>query len=587
MNTKIKVIHEQVDDIPVLMAMLLKLRVAELIDKHFPTNGNRTGVSLGQMLVIWLTFILSQADHRLNQVEPWVENHQITISQCLSCKVEPRDCTDDRLATGLDYLSVLDNWQFFEAELNGSILRCYDLKAKTVRVDTTTACAYVTPEGLFQFGHSKDHRPDLPQLKISMSTLDPLGLPLTTTVLAGQSSDSPLYLPEIAKARHSIGHCGVTYIGDCKMAALKTRATIMAHSDYYLCPLSQPQMPTAELDSLLKGVLANQQALRDIYPQSTFAKNTTTELPDLDERIAVGFELTVKVNGSDSSGKIQTWNERRLVIRSLSFARSQTQSLNQRLQHAQAEIAKLNLHTQGKPRFNSSQQLQSTAQQIADSYNLGELLHIDVQSNSHQLTKRAYAGRPATKVEQESFCVQTTIDQAALELTFYRLGWRVYVTNQSADELPLEKAVYAYRDQYLIEQGFGRFKGVPLSLTPLFLQFQHRILGLILLLSIALRVLVLTQFVVRKKLKQQGQKLSGIYAGQPGRHTSSPTTEMLLRSFRGLTLSCITIAGHTHWHLTPLSVTQTLILKLLGLSMETFSILVLPIPKTNFHSREP
>lgn len=586
MNTKIKVIHEQVDDIPVVMALLVKLRIAELIDKHFPTNGNRTGLSLGQMLVIWLTFILSQADHRLNQVEPWVENHQITLSQCLSCKVEPRDCTDDRLATGLDYLSVLDNWQCFEAELNGSILRCYDLKAKTVRVDTTTASAYVTPEGLFQFGHSKDHRPDLPQLKISMSMLDPLGLPLTTTVLAGQSSDSPVYIPEIAKARHSIGRCGVTYIGDCKMAALKTRATIVAHSDYYLCPLSQSQMPTAELDSLLKGVLADQQALRDIYPQS-FAQNTTTELPNLDERIAVGFELTVKVSGSDQSGKIQTWNERRLVIRSLSFARSQTQSLNQRLQRAQAEIAKLNLHKQGKPRFNSSQQLHSTAQQIADSYNLGELLHIDIHSSSQQLTKRAYAGRPATSVLQESFCVQTTIDQAALEQTIHRLGWRVYVTNQGVSELPLDKAVYAYRDQYLIEQGFGRFKGVALSLTPFFLQFQHRIVGLILLLSIALRVLVLAQFVVRKKLKQQGKKLSGIYPGQPGRHTSFPTTEMLLRSFRGLTLSCITIAGQTHWHLTPLSVTQTLILKLLGLSIRTFSLLVLPIPKTDFHSREP
>ena len=61
--------------------------------------------------------------------------------------------------------------------------------------------AYVTPEGLFQLGHSKDHRPDLPQVKIAMSVLDPLGLPLTTTVVAGQTADDPLYLPEIAKVR--------------------------------------------------------------------------------------------------------------------------------------------------------------------------------------------------------------------------------------------------------------------------------------------------------------------------------------------------------------------------------------------------
>ena len=50
-------------------------------------------------------------------------------------------------------------------------------------------------------GHSKDHRPDLPQVQVSMAVLDPLGLPLTTTVVARQTADDPLYLPETAKVR--------------------------------------------------------------------------------------------------------------------------------------------------------------------------------------------------------------------------------------------------------------------------------------------------------------------------------------------------------------------------------------------------
>jgi len=109
MATKIKAAHERVDDILVIIALLMKMRVAELIDQHFPTNGNRTGLSSGQMCVIWLTFILTEADHRLNQVEPWVAEHQITLSRCLGYEVQARDCTDDRLATGLDYLSVAEN----------------------------------------------------------------------------------------------------------------------------------------------------------------------------------------------------------------------------------------------------------------------------------------------------------------------------------------------------------------------------------------------------------------------------------------------------------------------------------------------
>jgi hypothetical protein len=45
-------------------------------------------------------------------------------------------------------------------------------------------------------------------------------LPLTTTVVAGNTADDPLYLPEIAKIRQSAGSRGLTYVGDCKMAAL-------------------------------------------------------------------------------------------------------------------------------------------------------------------------------------------------------------------------------------------------------------------------------------------------------------------------------------------------------------------------------
>src|SRR2546430_15731061 len=114
MSTKITANHERVDDIPVLIAQLKNMRVAELLDKHFPTNGNWTGMSLGWVTVVWLAFILSEGDHRLYRVEPWVTAHQRTLSRCIGRKVTPRDLTDDRLATILDYLSVAERWGAFE-----------------------------------------------------------------------------------------------------------------------------------------------------------------------------------------------------------------------------------------------------------------------------------------------------------------------------------------------------------------------------------------------------------------------------------------------------------------------------------------
>src|ERR1700758_5448600 len=91
---------------------------------------------------------------------------------------------------------------------------------------------------------------------------------------------------------------------------------------------------------------------------------------------------------------------------------------------------------------------------------------------------------------------------------------------------------------------------------PLFLQYEHRVVGLLCLLSIALRVLVLMQFVVRRNLQPSGATLTGIYPGQPGRQTAQPTTEMMLSAFRGVTLSRIRIDGKLYECLTPLNGVQ-------------------------------
>lgn len=568
MSKKIAAIHERVDDIPVIIAQLQRMRVAKLIDKHFPTNGNRTGLSLGQMCVVWLTFILSEADHRLNQVEAWVAEHQVTLSRSLSCQLERRDCTDDRLATGLDYLSVTEYWESFETELNGLQLRVYDLTTDRVRLDTTTASAFVTPDGMFQLGHSKDHRPDLPQLKLSLSTLDPLGLALTTTIVAGNAADDPLYLPEIAKVRKSLRRKGVTYIGDCKLAALETRADIVAHDDYYLCPLTALQVPAAELDRLLRPVWAGKRKPIDIYAPPEDDDKTP---PTPDERIAVGFELTVSLSGKDQRGKTQYWNERRLVVRSLRLAESQEKSLRERVARAQAEITRLNERKQRKPRLLSLEPAQAAATRIAERHRVREFLRIEVRRDEQERTLRRYGARPEMTLIEERIVVQAKVDNQSLKQAVRRLGWRVYATNQDAASLPLKKAVWAYREQYLIEQCFRRVKGRPLSLTPFYLQYEHRIVGLVLLLTIALRVLVLSQFVARRNLKEQDQRLSGIYAGQPGRQTDRPTTEMMIRAFRGITLSRFSVGGEIHWHISPLSVTQKCILKLLGISSKVFS----------------
>src|SRR2546421_4012796 len=233
MPDQLNVTTERVDDIPLLLAHSDKMGVPELLDEHFKPHGNWEGMSLGWTTAIWLTHILSEGDHRMNQVQGWAAHRVQTLSICSGQTVNERGFSDDRLALVLDALSDEQKWQHFETALNQRIVRVYKLKPQRVRVDSTTASGYwtVTEEGLFQLGYSKDHRPDLPQLKVMLSALDPLGLPMATQVVSGERADDLLYIPAIEQVSQSLHAHGVLYVGDCKMAALETRAFVQARQD--------------------------------------------------------------------------------------------------------------------------------------------------------------------------------------------------------------------------------------------------------------------------------------------------------------------------------------------------------------------
>lgn len=145
----------------------------------------------------------------------------------------------------------------------------------------------------------------------------------------------------------------------------------------------------------------------------------------------------------------------------------------------------------------------------------------------------------------------------------------------------------AYRGQYQIERCFGRFKGRALSLTPLFLQTEARGEGLIHLLSLALRLLIVVEFVVRRQLAKTHSKVAGLYPGQATRATASPTAELILQAFRGISLTVVEMAGQGCGLLSPLSDQHQRLLELLGLSTDIYVRLIQHFLKPALNLSEP
>jgi transposase len=246
----------------------------------------------------------------------------------------------------------------------------------------------------------------------------------------------------------------------------------------------------------------------------------------------------------------------------------------------------LNEHKQGKKCLDREQTAQACAE-IVKRHRLEGVVHFSVETQVIEREVRAWRDRPARTECEDRHEVKAELDQQALRERRQQLGWSFYATNHSRDQLPLGRAILAYRGQYTIEQGFGRFKGRRLGLLPLFLKLDLHVAGLIHLLVIGLRLLCLAQYVGRRKLAaaevESERQIKGLYVGQASRATTRPTTELMLGAFEGVNLMIgKNEQGQTVAGLTPLNELQKRILDLLGFSQEIYLRLV-----THFQNLTP
>src|SRR5262245_22706799 len=420
---------EAVPDLPVLSAAFPRLDLPATLDRHFPAPPRWKGpLTPGDILAVWLLFVVSRGDHCLNHVQPWVAQHHGVLSALLGKSVLPTDAHDDRLADWLTRLGRGDAFAALERDLNQHAVRVYQLPTDLVRLDATTANTYadvLSDQGLLQFGHSKDD-PDRPQLKIAAAVLDPLGLPLTTAVVPGNATDDPLYVPTIQAVQQSLGVGGRTYVGDCKMAALATRAFVAAGGDCYLCPLSENQLSRAQRRELLQPVFKGAVPLQPVRrPGPTGSA---------DELVAEGFALDVELTATVGAQAVR-WTERRWLVRSQAYAQAQEAALERRLAQATQALQELVRRKQGKKQLFHAELVQA-AEAIVKREGVKGLLSYTAQAWQTTRPVRAYRDRPARQESEVFFAIAVHREETLIEEQKREMGWQVYGTNALALTLP-------------------------------------------------------------------------------------------------------------------------------------------------------
>lgn len=365
MKELLKIETERADDVPLLLAHMQRMNLASLLNKHIPVHGNRKGLSGGEVTIVWLSHILSEANHQMNHVQEWSKQRKEIIRCCGLETFEIGDMTDDRRADILRALSNDTSWSAFEQELMESLVRVYDMQKECVRIDTTSVkrSAGVNEQGLLQYGHRKDHRPDLAQLTLVLASLDPLGMPLVTEVSSGEQADDPVYLPIIARVREGLKEKQLLFVGDCKMAAIQTRATIHSQHDYSICPLSAVQVSSEEIRQKVDELRKKGGAL-----QSVEHVNERNERICIAQGYEIVQELTAKVHGETLH-----WIERRFVIQATSGLKAATHHLWERIEKAEQAIQDISVRKRGKVRVKTREEGEQAIQDVVKKFQVQEL----------------------------------------------------------------------------------------------------------------------------------------------------------------------------------------------------------------------
>jgi transposase len=289
--------------------------------------------------------------------------------------------------------------------------------------------------------------------------------------------------------------------------------------------------------------------------------------------VGQGFVVERTLTGTTETGAQHTWTESWLVTQSDAHQRRAQKSLEARLEKTEHQLQRLRAKAE-----ESAAEFLARAQRVAQQHHVEGLFEITVTEDISTRRRYLKRGRPGPDtpyedVEERQLHLQVQRAAEAIAQARQLLGWRVYVTNVPASRMSLAQATVYYRDQWLNERSYHRFKRGSLPALPLFLRIPARIKGLMLLLLVALQALTLLECVAQRELARQGETLAGLVPGNPRMRTARPSAERLVVAFDYLHLLITTSPTRCEGHLVePLSALQQRILALLQLPESVYQL---------------
>jgi transposase len=519
-HPRFALITERIASLPLINHFLERMDLLALLEQYVPTRDSRCAISHAQALGVLLRPIVVEREPLYRQQETVHE----FAPQLYGLSGEHRQhLSDDRVGRALDRLFDADRAALLTAVVV-TVGKRFGVRFDEVHNDSTSVSVcgqYREAEqpirgrlpALLTYGHSKDHRPDLKQLVLILTTTEDGGVPVQFRVVDGNTNDSVTHIESWNALRAVTGRADFLYVADSKLCSSDNMDRIHRDGGRFVTVIPRTRREDKDFRKWLQTHTPPWQLVWDRpHPRRRNGPPDRwyvylSELPSAEAWPVVWVWSTLLTKHHEESRQ-----------RRINAAVEALIALRERLASARA-------------RLRGARQIDQQVALILSKHKVSRYVHVQRTVREAHEFKQARRGRPGPdtayrKITHHSYDIEWKIDQAAIDFDHKSDGIFPLLTNDR--NLAPAEVLQAYKGQPTIEKRFEQLKTVH-EIAPVFLKNPGRIEAFFTVYFLALLVQSLIERHLRLAMQRQQITHLPLYAEQ--RQCKRPTTEQILRLF--------------------------------------------------------
>jgi transposase len=530
---------------PILRHYFDQCGIQRIIDEHVALDPRRKVLTHGQAAVAMITGILFQV-MQLYRICKFASEK--TVLKVMMPQIAPEDYFDDRLADTLDALFAAGIGNL-ELSITRNMIEVFEIQSPVCHNDTTSVSFYGNADNnntgdsiRISFGHSKKHRDDLKQLVWSLSVSCDHAFPLFQKAYSGNTADVKTYVEQWHKLIDVLDSHDFLYIADSKLITHENMAHIADNDGFFIAPAPMYK------------------AYKTTFEQALESHGHELLIP-YKGRFNRGFDVPISFSHEGSHYPL-----RMIILFDHGLKVIKQKALQNRFDKTLEDFTDLSKKL-NRYNLKTRKDIQAACAAILSKRNTEPYFTYILTNHPVNTYKNGKPGRPAATANKVAtvknhFSVRLEFNEDAFEKDLAQFGYYPLITNKAADELSIQEAMMAHKNQYKIEHTFRRSKG-PLSIEPVYLHTPERIEAFLMLFKIALQLVVLIERSARKNIDNRDRGLDGFMPNR--KDVRNPRTEYMLKQFEDIVQGEIPLPdGNTYGFVTALTQLQKDILSILA-----------------------